>query len=157
MQRLIKNGELIENEWRFVESASESGNGKVILPLAEFLKAGVHDENVGVRISAEDDADALRPYIKNLALIELYFEKFADGRSFSQARFLRDALDYNQEIRASGDFMLDQIFYLSRCGVDAFLLPEGASLETAQKNLHAFSETYQAAYDEAQPLFRRRV
>ncbi len=157
MQRLIKNGLLVENEWHFKESASEAGSEHVILPLAEYLKIEAHDEKIGVRLSAEDDVEALAPHIEHLALVELYFEKFADGRSFSQARYLRDALEYKQEIRANGDFMLDQIFYLSRCGVDAFLLPEGARLETAQKNLHVFSEKYQAAHDEAQPLFRRRV
>lgn len=157
MQRLIKNGDLIENQWRFEENAEDAGTDNIILPLEEYLKAESRPSNIGVQIKADDDVEALRPYLENLSLVELHFEKFADGRSFSQARFIRDALDYKQEIRASGDFMLDQIFYLTRCGVDAFLLPEGTKLETAQKNLHVFSEKYQAAVDEPQPLFRRRV
>ena len=46
---------------------------------------------------------------------------------------------------------------MKRCGFDAFALREDKDIEAALSGLNVFSETYQAAVDQPQPLFRRRA
>ena len=50
----------------------------------------------------------------------------------------------------------DQLFYMQRCGINAFALKDGKDIESALAGFKVFSERYQAAVDEPQPLFRRR-
>ena len=47
--------------------------------------------------------------------------------------------------------------YLQRCGFNAFEMADEAQLESALESLADFSESYQAAIDQPQPLFRRRA
>jgi uncharacterized protein (DUF934 family) len=50
----------------------------------------------------------------------------------------------------------DQLFFMKRCGFDAFALREDRDPYEALESLKDFSETYQAATDQPEPLFRRR-
>lgn len=161
MPNLIKHGELVQDSWQIVEdldsAQGKSGHYLVPLKVLTSLDADTFDgDHVGVVLNPEHDIEELRAYIRKLTVVALKFEQFMDGRSFSQARQLRDNFDFTGEIRATGQFMQDQLYYLSRCGVDAFDLPEGMSVESALARLNDFTENYQAACDEPQPLFRRR-
>ena len=46
--------------------------------------------------------------------------KYADGRAFSIARLLRERDGYQGEIRAIGDYIVDQVPFMLRVGIDAF-------------------------------------
>lgn len=81
---------------------------------------------------------------------------FTDGRNYSNARLLRDRYGYKGELRAIGDVLRDQLFYLHRCGFDAYALRADKDPYEALESLKDFSVTYQAATDEPLPLFRRR-
>ncbi len=72
-----------------------------------------------VRIEAGDDARLLIPHLDRLALIEVSFPKFRDGRGYSAGRILREA-GYTGELRAEGDVLVDQIPLMRRCGFDSF-------------------------------------
>mgnify|MGYP001548694939 CR=1 FL=1 len=72
-----------------------------------------------VRIEAGDDARELLPYLDRIALVEVSFPKFRDGRGYSSGRVLREA-GYTGELRAQGDVLLDQIPLMRRCGFDSF-------------------------------------
>lgn len=166
MPKLIKNGELVANPWTPVDadtviSDETLKNGGCVLSLEQFIDAAqggkIDSSKVAVALNSDDDIEVLAPYLKDLPLISLDFKAFADGRSFSQARSLRDHFDYEGEIRATGSFIQDQFFYLSRCGVNAFLVEDDANIESMIESLRDFSESYQAACDEPQPLFRRRA
>ena len=61
-----------------------------------------------VRLEPDEDARALIPHLDRLALIEVAFPKFRDGRGYSSARILREA-GYVGELRAQGDVLVDQI------------------------------------------------
>lgn len=161
MPNLIKHGELVQDSWQIVDDldSAHDKNGHYLLPLTVLKSLDsdtVDGTHLGVVLNPDDDIEELRTYIRKLTVIALKFDQFMDGRSFSQARQLRDNLDFTGEIRATGQFMQDQLYYLSRCGVDAFDLPEGITPESAVARLKDFSENYQAACDEPQPLFRRR-
>jgi uncharacterized protein (DUF934 family) len=90
-------------------------------------------------------------------LIAVLVPKFTDGRHYSLARLLRERHGYAGDLRAVGDVLPDQLFYMRRCGYSSFELAPGKSLETGLRALAAFSVSYQAAADDPRPLFRRRA
>lgn len=99
-----------------------------------------------VRIEPGDDARALLPFLDRLALIEVNFPVFGDGRGYSSARLLREA-GYTGELRAIGDVAVDQLFNLRRCGFDSFA-PDVAMDETDLNTaLERWDEVYQATTD----------
>ena len=86
----------------------------------------------------------------------LNFPAFKDGRGFTTARLLRERHGYKGEIRAVGDVGRDQMFYMQRCGFNAFEVRSDRDLEDALRALDDFTVTYQAAADQPLPLYRRR-
>ncbi len=158
MPKLVKNGSVQDDAWEVVVSDEAPSSGKQqLLPLAQFLELAESDKlnylDTGCWLKSDDDIELLAPYIKRLCVIGIHFETFMDGRSFSQARTIREHLDYEGELRAIGAYIQDQMFYLSRCGIDAFVVAEDADFESIHESLNDFNESYQAAYDEAQPYF----
>ena len=107
-----------------------------------------------VLLQPGDDARLLTEHLDRLALITVHFSDFNDGRGFSMGRALREA-GFAGELRASGQFLLDQLEFLKRCGFNAFDLPPGMCPEAAMTHLNEFSVHYQAAQDDPEPLFAR--
>ena len=103
--------------------------------------------------AVEDIAEELEFF----TLIALNFPVFTDGRHFSSARLLRERYAYSGEIRAIGDVLRDQLFYMQRCGFDAYAIRPDRCPVDALQSLSELSVTYQAAYDETLPLYRRRA
>jgi uncharacterized protein (DUF934 family) len=93
--------------------------------------------------------------VAQLPVIAVDFPKFGDGRGYSIAYRLRARLGYRGELRAIGDVLRDQMFYMQRAGFDAFATRADKDIHEAVKSLSDFSLNYQASVDEAQPLFRR--
>ena len=108
-------------------------------------------------IGGDGSVSDIESYLPQLTLIAIEFPSFMDGRGFSLAQKLCTHPNFKGELRACGNFMLDQLHYLKRCGFSSFELGDDADLETARTTLNAFSEHYQAACDESQPLYRRRA
>ncbi len=71
-------------------------------------------------------------------------------------RLLRDRYGFKGELRAVGDVLQDQLFYLNRSGFNAFAIRADKSIDAALKSLSDFSESYQGAWDQPLPLFKRR-
>ena len=109
----------------------------------------------GIRIPGDYDYTALQAHLASASLIAIELPAFMDGRAFSLGRLISDDSNFKGELRACGDFMLDQLHYLKRCGFDSFELADNASLASAKGCLAAFSEHYQAAVLEDKPLYRR--
>ena len=82
-----------------------------------------------------------------LALIAVRFPKFTDGRGYSIARVLR-RLGWQGELRAVGDVLRDQLFYMTRCGFDAFALRADQDAQAALTAFSDFSAPYQPAIDD---------
>lgn len=93
--------------------------------------------------------------INTLPVIAVNFPRFADGRGFTIATLLRTRFGYKNEIRAIGDVLRDQLFYMKRCGFDAFTIRADRSTEDALASLRDFSEPYQGAVDNPLPVWRR--
>jgi uncharacterized protein (DUF934 family) len=111
---------------------------------------------VGVRLNGEHDVRELAGDLDSLALVALDFPAFADGRCYSHARILRDQFGFKGQLRATGDVLRDQIFYMHRVGFDAFEVSQTQAIEDVIEGLADFSVVYQAASDVSTPLYRRR-
>ena len=108
-----------------------------------------------VRIEPGDDARALLPSLDRIALIEVSFPSFRDGRGYSVARILREA-GYTGELRASGDVLVDQVPLMRRCGFDSFAPAAAIDPVVLQRSLDRYDHRYQKAADGAVPVWRLR-
>lgn len=108
-----------------------------------------------VRIEAGDDARALLPYLDRIALVEVSFPKFRDGRGYSSGRVLREA-GYTGELRAQGDVLVDQIPLMRRCGFDSFAPEAPIDEATLTASLERYEFAYQSAADAYVPVWKLR-
>ena len=157
MRKLIKQREVIEDAWRYADEDPQAA--AVIVPLArwqqereQWLASG---KRLGLRIGPADKLDALAADLPRLALLALEFGGLAEGRGYSQAHLLRRRYGFKGELRAVGKIQRDQLFYMARCGFDAFELPEGADFAVALAAFDDFTVAYQPAVDQQMSLARR--
>ena len=75
-----------------------------------------------------------------------HFPIFRDGRSFSTAALLRDRFDWQGEIRAIGDVLIDQLLQGARVGFDSFALRPDQNIDVALKQFDVFSFTTQNSW-----------
>jgi uncharacterized protein (DUF934 family) len=108
-----------------------------------------------VRLESDEDARALVPFLDRLALIEVAFPAFRDGRGYSSARILREA-GYTGELRAAGDVLVDQILPMRRCGFDAFAPDRPLDPKAVERALGRYSDVYQKAADGRAPAWKLR-
>ena len=159
MPKLIKGDQIVENDWQWIPAdfAGELPSGKLLVPMARWLEdTSDPDRERAPGIDSEDEIEPVASQLVTAPLIAVNFPTFMDGRGFSTARLLRERYGYQGELRAIGHVIQDQLFFLKRCGFDAYDLREGTNLEDALASLNAFTVSYQAASDTAEPLFRRR-
>lgn len=164
MQRIIKNNQVVDETWHLLpKDASLEGLSNcddLIVPMELWLDHAhalkTRDGGLGVWLESNEEVEAIADDLEHFQVIALNFPVFSDGRHYSSARLLRDRYGYKGEIRAIGDVLRDQLFFMKRCGFDAYALREDRDPYEALESLKDFSETYQAATDQPEPLFRRR-
>ena len=160
-QSVILDRRIAANEWlSLADDDALPASGKVIVSLKRFRaeRAALDGSGlaVGVRIANTEDVASLAQELASQPLIALEIPKMADGRAYSQARVLRERYAYRGEIRAQGDVLHDQLFHMSRCGINAFELRAD---QDAQDCLRAFSDydlAYQRAADGMEPVWQKR-
>ena len=108
-----------------------------------------------VRLEPGEDARALLPYLDRLALVEVAFPAFRDGRGYSAARILRES-GYTGELRAQGDVLVDQIAYMRRCGFDSFAPEKPLDPAVVKTSLERYEHPYQATIDGRAPIWKLR-
>ncbi len=159
--KIIKDGQIIDNEWLIVEDAGSSlPEGKLLVSLEiwEAQKAAlIARGNIGVWLKNDQDPASLAGDLQELPIIGIDFPVFMDGRGFSIARLLRDRYSYKGEVRALGHVIRDQLCYLKRCGINAFDLDDDIDIEQAVHSLNDFTDGYQTDASQKVPLFRRRA
>lgn len=160
MPKLINLNGAIENEWQMLEKGFEgTPEAFSLVPMAYFLDnvaSVLENRDIGIWLDSDDQPEDLPPEAATLPVLAINFPKFIDGRGYSIARFVRERLGYENDLRAIGDVLLDQLFFYKRCGFSSFLLRDEIETERALAAFQDFSEVYQAANDQPQPLFRRR-
>ena len=138
--------------------------GNIIVPLSIFiankdaLSSRIDAGAVGVWLDTHETLESLIEAvgdINKLPIIAVHVERFADGRIFSLGTLLRTRYGFKNELRAFGDVLRDQLFFLKRSGFTSFQIRADRSAEDALASLHDFSQPYQGAVDEPQPVFKR--
>ncbi|MEZ5504900.1 MAG: DUF934 domain-containing protein [Gammaproteobacteria bacterium] len=160
-RKIIKNGVIAEDKFQYIADGSAlPASGDIIVDVAlwEARKSDLknRDGRVGVLLQGDAEPDAIIDDLRDLAVIAIQFPVFRDGRGFSLARILRDRLGYKGELRAVGDVLRDQLFFMQRCGFNAFEPRADRCIEQALKGLTDFTVVYQADANEKRPIYRRR-
>ncbi len=166
MPKLIKNGELVQDNWTVLREATgpevlKAVPGKnFIVPLNfwQLYRDELEDYmgQITIWLDCNENVNDIGPDLKQLPLIALNFPVFSDGRSYTNARELREHLAYEGEVRAIGDVLRDQLFYMSRCGFDAFEIRHDQDADACLAAFNDFHNAYQGSIEEPNPLFRRR-
>lgn len=148
MARLIKGRGEADNPWKLVGTEGAAGASHLILPLADYIQAMTAGEPADRRaplLKAENlDLAGLQPWLGQVPFVAINFTTTGDGRGFTQARLLRGRFGYRGELRAVGKIRADQMFFLARCGFDAFELLDDEDPAIAIAQLDRFSVAYQA-------------
>jgi len=161
----FENGKATQVEDKFVcveDGAALPEDGRICVSFARFLdeKDSLLQRNgdIGVRLQPDDDALQLSDCVDRLSLIEVSFPKYVDGRAFSQAQQFRRRLNFEGEIRAIGEVLRDQINYMARCGMDAFVFEptSGEAPDVIEKAIADFAHAYQRTSGAQSPIFARR-
>ena len=165
---LIRHRKPVSDNWQLLRALpiGEDGAlpplpaGDLIVPLSAWRRAraqlAAREGRTGGWRSGDDEPGHLADGLAELGVIAVEFASFTDGRGYSIGRLLRQRYGWAGELRAIGDVQRDQLFYLMRCGFDAFSLRDGEDVDVALTAFQDFSERYQAAADQPLPLFRRR-
>ena len=139
-------------------------SGNIIVPLSVFiarkneLESRMDAGSVGVWLATHEVLEDLISAvggINKLPIITVFVERFADGRIFSLGTLLRTRYGYKNELRAFGDVLRDQLFFLKRAGFSSFQIRANRSGQDAIASLNDFSTPYQGAVDEPRPVFKR--
>lgn len=168
MATLIKNAKITTDSWQLLDWAADgslptvpaTGDIIVPLPLWQAMAGELLDRRtgrLGLWLNSAEDPVLVADSLEAFSLIAVNFPQFTDGRGYSTARLLRERYGWKGELRAIGDIQRDQLFYLLRCGFDAFVLNDGLDAQGALSAFKDFTEAYQTSVERPIPLFRRRV
>ncbi len=145
--KIIKDKQITDDNWTHIADNDEISTGNITVTFSRWKKEkealSHHKGEIGIRFLPSDAIEEIANILKSISAVVLEFPAFTDGRSFSQARLLRDQYKFEGEIRAVGNFMPDQVFYLSRVGVNAFQLEKPEELNSALLLLNDFTVNYQ--------------
>lgn len=165
MSKIIKDRQVVADNWTVLRLSEEQTAatvtvpaGNVIVPLTvwqEQRSTLLSRKDIGVWIASAERAETIADDVQILPLIAIDFPKFSDGRGYSIAYTLRGKLNFTGELRAIGDVLRDQLFYMQRVGFNAFAPRADRDIHEALKGLTDFSDSYQSSIDQKIPLFRR--
>lgn len=169
MPTLINKTEILEDSWQLV-TAEQLESADATVPTDHWLihwsdwptlsekASALAVQSVGIIVpnttEPEEILQASATFTSMLKVIAIEFPVFTDGRGYSLARMLRER-GYQGELRAVGDVLTDQLFFMARCGFNTFALKDEKDPVDALKKFETFSVTYQAAADIAKPIYQR--
>lgn len=169
MAQLIKNQAVTVDPWKTLELAEGETPesvalpaGDIIFPLAVWLarKAEIVSchKRIGLLLKSDDRVEDIAGDLDYFVVIAVDFPKFVDGRGYSTASLLRQRYHYQGELRAVGDVLHDQLFFMRRVGFDAYALKaEKDALYAIAAGFTPFGDTYQTSTSQPQPHYRRRA
>lgn len=169
MAQLIKNRAVAVDTWKTLELAEGETpetvalpDGDIIFPLAvwQARKAEIISchKRIGLLIEPDQYVEDIAADLEYFIVIAVNFPKFVDGRGYSTASLLRQRYHYQGELRAVGDVLHDQLFFMQRVGFDSYALKDGKNLTYAiEAGFSPFGNAYQGSTSQPQPHFRRRA
>ncbi|EGF92301.1 hypothetical protein ABI_07350 [Asticcacaulis biprosthecium C19] len=155
---VTRDGAVIPDGWTLLADDDTTGaDGPFILGFERALRElDGRNGHYGVRVMPGDDVRLLEPFLEKIALIEVAFPGYRDGRGYSTARILREDFGYTGIIRAVGDVLRDQLFYMLRCGFDEFLVKDKDPSQAITSAAQRFTTFYQGAADANRPAWAKR-
>lgn len=169
MAKLIKNRDIVEDRWKMLTLAANDTPESVKLPVGPLLvplsvwrvrrselvrREWEHGDLLGIWLDSQDNPAEIAADLDDFSVVGVHFPLASDGRGYSIATLLRTRYGYCGELRAFGAIGRDHLHYLHRVGFDAFSVKQP---ELAIASLEDFSEAYQVAANQPQPLFRRHT
>ena len=112
-------------EQDFLEKNIRNGS---ILSISQWreVKHIVQEKKIDVAVEFSSNVCSLsdKDEISNVAMVQINFETFKDGRPFTFAKILRKKQNFKGELRAVGHILPDQFIFLIRCGFDSVEIKE---------------------------------
>jgi len=158
---LLRDRQVVADDWRHLDESADtldsldcadgcSSRTGLIVPFVrwqlEHQRWITQPRRLGVLLGPGQNPEDLAADLPRLSLIAVQFPAASEGRGYSQGRQLRERWNFAGELRAVGTVRQDQLFFLARCGFNAFELPEG-ELESASAAFATFSAKYQFSND----------
>jgi uncharacterized protein (DUF934 family) len=146
-----------------VDGTEIPATGKILLPLPiwlankDALASRMVAGEIGIVLQTHEPIEALAEAfddLNSLPVIAVYVQIFADGRNFTLGNLLRTRYGFKNELRAVGDIMRDQLYFLKRSGFNSYQIKEGRNAQEAIASLNDFTQPYQGATDDV-PVWRR--
>ena len=166
MQKLINKEAVIDNFWTVMKASTgleilQAVPGKNFIVPLHFWKLyreelNTYEGSIAVWIDSDEKPAQISDDLHSLNLIALNFPVFSDGRSYTNARELRQKYGYEGEIRAIGEVLRDQLYYMAQCGFDSFEIRHDQEADCCLDAFKDFKTGYQSTIAEPTPLFRRR-
>jgi uncharacterized protein (DUF934 family) len=159
--RLLRDTRIVTDEWRYLKGAlatdpddavdlTGAGQAPLIVGFeqwqAERAALLARAAPLGVSLKPAQAVEGLAADLVLFALVAAEFPGPAEGRGYTQGRLLRERYEFSGELRAVGYVRRDQLFFLARCGFNAFALPE-TDLDEAVTAFATFTLAYQPTND----------
>ena len=147
-----------------VDKTKFSNSGNVIIPMKVFLKhktqlqIRLKNKEIGIWIDTHEEIESFINEIEDInafPILAIRVDKFADGRIFSIGSQLRTKFKYKNILRAFGDVLRDQLFFLKRTGFDSYLIREDRNANDALNALKDFTLPYQGAINDPMPAWKK--
>jgi uncharacterized protein (DUF934 family) len=149
---LIKDGNLVTDTFvdaSGMEALPPSGAVLVTYDQWQAQRAALlaRGTPLGIRLHSDQPPELIAAELPHFALVALEFPKFRDGRAYSYARLLRERYGFTGELRAIGDVLLEQLFFMLRTGFNAFEIQDADPLGAYRTALGDLSVWYQPTGD----------
>jgi uncharacterized protein (DUF934 family) len=160
MRVINRDLQVAEDGWQLVADDADLPASHVIVSVARWEREReqllARGGSLGLKVNGDTPISAIADDLQHFDLVALDFPTFGDGRCFSHARLLRERYHFGGELRAVGDVLRDQIYFMRRCGIDSFAIREDKDIQDALKAFAEFTVRYQPAADGADPIYRYR-
>jgi phosphoadenylyl-sulfate reductase (thioredoxin) len=155
-------GEQFAETWLFVsDDEPVPANGDIVVSQPRLIRETdallAREGRLGVRVAPADTVENIAALLSRLDLVEIEFPAFRDGRGFSSARLVRERYGYAGELRAVGDVLEDQVFFMLRCGFTSFDIRSAEPRAALARAAKTFSLAYQSASDARAPVHELRL
>jgi uncharacterized protein (DUF934 family) len=150
--QLIKDGVFVADEWTTVADDKTLPDGPVIVSLERWKNEKTallaRDGKIGIRLKSGEEPSQIAEFLDRLDVVALEFPIYRNGRSFSYAHLLRDRYDYKGEVRAVGNVLRDQFYYMVRVGFDALEVGDNITPDIYRESIGTFTHSYQRSADD---------
>ena len=137
MATLIKKNRVTDDPWTKIDDSEqrpETAPSFSILPIETFSNVSewpIKQKRLGAWFGTNIELSSLTQEMLSLPLLCIDVENFNDGKIFSLAMMIKQNLNYQGELRVTGNMLFDQLPYMSQCGIDSFSLTDQSDWEYA--------------------------